>query len=223
MSTAFFDLDKTLLARNSGALWVRSELRGGHVSALQAMRALGWIARYHHVFARVEQALLESIATLGGGLESELRERTERFYAREVRGLFRPGALAAVERHRAAGDRLVLLTSSSCYLAAAASADLGFDGWFGNRFEVGADGRYTGRAVEPLCYGPGKVEHARRHLEGSGVPLVACSFYSDSASDLPLLEAVGLPVAVNPDPRLRLIARARGWKVVDWGEPAPGR
>lgn len=220
MATAFFDLDKTLLARNSGEMWMRSELRGGHITPRQALRAYAWFLRYHLGFARIEEALLESISSLGGGLESELRERSERFYARELRALFRPGARPAIERHRAAGDRLVLLTTSSAYLAAAAAADLGFDDLLCNRFEVGEDGRYTGRPIEPLCYGPGKVVHASRYLAGSGVPLAACAFYSDSASDLPMLEAVGLPVAVNPDPRLRLVARARGWKVADWGRPA---
>lgn len=222
MAIAFFDLDKTLLSRNSGAMWVRSELRGGHITYGQALAAYRWIARYHLGFARLEDALLASIASLRGAVESALRERTLAFYEREVRGLFRPGAFATIARHRAAGDALMLLTSSSSYLAAAACAELGFDGYLSNRFEVDAAGRYTGRPAGPLCYGPGKVQAAFPFAEERGVPLVACAFYSDSASDLPMLETVGLPVAVNPDPRLRVVALARGWKIVDWGEPSPG-
>ena len=220
MAIAFFDLDKTLLARNSGAMWVRSELRGGHVTLGQALAAYGWISRYHLGFVQLEDALLASIASLEGALESEVRRRTEDFYAREVRPLFRPGAFAALALHRRAGDRLMLLTSSSSYLAEAACTELGLDGYLCNRFEVDAGGRYTGRPAGPLCYGPGKVETAWRFTEPLGVPLITCAFYSDSASDLPMLEAVGYPVAVNPDPRLRLTALARGWKIADWGEPA---
>lgn len=219
MAIAFFDLDRTLISRNSGAMWVRSELRGGHITYGQALAAYRWIARYHLGFARLEDALLASIASLRGAVEAPVRERTLAFYEREVRGLFRPGAFATIARHRAAGDALVLLTSSSSYLAAAACADLGFDGYLCNRFEVDAAGRYSGRPVGPLCYGPGKVQAALPFAKERGVPLVACAFYSDSASDLPMLNAVGLPVAVNPDPRLRLVALARGWKIVDWGEP----
>ena len=87
-------------------------------------------------------------------------------------------------------------------------------------FEVGADGCYTGRLAGTLCYGPGKLEQASRFAAERGETLAASAFYTDSASDLPVLEAVGAPVAVNPDPRLRRVASKRGWPVVDWGEPA---
>jgi phosphoserine phosphatase len=98
--------------------------------------------------------------------------------------------------------------------------DLGLDACVCNRFEVDAQGRYTGRAHEPLCFGPGKVVLAERYAAGCGVPLAACTFYSDSHSDLPMLEAVGSPVVVDPDPRLRRLARQRGWPIEDWGVPS---
>ncbi|MFN7134958.1 MAG: HAD family hydrolase [Myxococcales bacterium] len=219
MAIAFFDLDNTLLARNSGALWINAELRAGHITPVQALRAWSWLARYALGFARLEDAILASIATLNGQEERVLRERTAAFYEREVRRLFRPHGRNVLARHRADGEQLVLLTSSSNYLSEPVANELTLDGYLCNRFEVDASGRYTGRALGPLCFGPGKVEVAKAFADARGVDLKACAFYTDSASDLPMLEAVGRPVAVNPDPRLRRIARQRGWAVEDWGVP----
>lgn len=214
---AFFDLDLTVLGRNSGSMWVKYELRDGHISRWQALKAAVWLTRYHLGFARLEDALLESIASLTGKAEAEVLARTMDFYEREVRQLVRPGARAAIERHRAAGDKLWLLTSSSNYLSEAVARQLNLDGSLCNRFEVDSSGRYTGKPQGALCYGPGKVDVARRFAQEQGVALADCAFYSDSTSDLPMFEAVGRPVAVNPDPRLRRIALKRGWPVEDWG------
>jgi HAD superfamily hydrolase (TIGR01490 family) len=217
---AFFDLDRTVLRENSGTLWVRAELRQGRITARQALQAWAWILRYQLGFAALEEVLRQSIATLEGGLERELDERVEAFYQRLIRGKYRTGAAAVLQRHRENGDALVLLTSSTGYLADRVAGELGFDHVLANRFEVTAEGRFTGRLIEPLCFGPGKLSHARRLAEERHIALEDCAFYTDSASDLPVLEAVGRPVAVNPDPRLRRAARARGWAVEDWG-PAP--
>ncbi|HEY3446365.1 MAG TPA: HAD family hydrolase [Myxococcales bacterium] len=220
MAIAFFDLDLTVLARNSGTLWVKSELRAGYISRWQALKAFAWLTRYHFGFARLEDALLESISSLTGKLETDVVARTLAFYEAEVRQLVRPGAKAALEKHRAAGDRLWLLTSSSNYLSDAVAAQLSLDGSLCNRFEVDSSGRYTGRPAGPLCFGPGKVDVAMAFAKERGVGLADCTFYSDSASDLPMFEAVGRPVAINPDQRLRRTAIQRGWPVEDWGMPA---
>ena len=111
----------------------------------------------------------------------------------------------------------MLLTSSSNYVAEQVVRDLALDDFLCSRFEVDADGRYTGRLIEPLCYGRGKVELARRCADTNGVGLASCAFYTDSIADLPMLEAVGEPAAVHPDPKLRRVARQRGWPVLDWG------
>ncbi len=216
MAIAFFDLDKTLVGQNTGRLWVRSELRQGHLSRFQFLRATGWFVRYRIGLADMEDALRLAIATLAGSLESDFAERTRAFYERECRDLVRPGALAAVENHRLNGDALVLLTTTSSYLSEEFARDLVFDEILCNRFEVDADGRFTGRAVEPLCFREGKLLHAQRCAEARGVDLRDCSFYTDSVADLSVLEAVGRPVVVDPDPRLRRKARSRGWPIVDW-------
>ena len=218
MPTAYFDLDKTLLARNSATLWVESELRGGHIRWTTALRAATWIARYELGMARMEEAVLAAIASIEGQSEQVIVDRTEAFWKEQVRHLVRPGAREALDRHRAAGDRLVLLTSSSLYLSRLAQEELGLDAILCNRFEV-KEGSFTGRPEGGLCFGAGKLDHAQADARAHGEVLGEATFYTDSRSDLPVLEAVGKPVAVNPDPRLRRPARRVNWPVVDWGTP----
>jgi HAD superfamily hydrolase (TIGR01490 family) len=219
MAIAFFDLDKTLLAVNSGSLWIRRELALGHISRMQALRASLWLARYHLGFVSMKDALVQAISHLQGAREQSMRERTVLFYEEQVRSQYRPGALRTLEEHRAAGDKLVLLTSSSGYLAELVARDLGLDAVLCNRFEVDASGLYTGRPLGEVCFGEGKRFYAQACASEAGFPLSACSFYTDSYSDLPVMEVVGCPVAVHPDRRLQREALRRGWPVVSWGVP----
>lgn len=219
MAIAFFDFDKTLISSNSGALWLRSEIKLGHITPLQAVRAATWLMRYQLGFAALDDAMLRAIATLAGSGERDLRERTEAFYESKVRALYRPGARQKVEDHRRSGDELVLLTSSSLYMSELVARELRLDAVLCNTFEVDESGRHTGRTVGTLCFGTGKLLHAERFASARGVRLSDCAFYTDSFADLPVLEAVGKPVAVNPDRRLRWIAKRRGWELVDWGRP----
>ena len=222
MAIAFFDMDKTLLAVNSGSLWIRRELALGHITRLQALHASLWLARYHLGFVSMKDALVQAISHLRGAREQPMRERTVLFYEEMVRFQYRPGALRALEEHRSAGDKLVLLTSSSGYLAELVARDLGLDAVLCNRFEVDAAGLYTGKPLGEVCFGEGKRFYAEACASETGVPLSACSFYTDSYSDLPVMEVVGRPVAVHPDRRLQREALRRGWPVVSWGVPAAG-
>jgi HAD superfamily hydrolase (TIGR01490 family) len=219
VALALFDLDRTLISVNAGQLWVRNELRSGRIGRWQATRAAVWIAGYHLGFSRVERVLEDAIATLEGVSEAEIDARSLAFYEQEMAGTYRPGAREAVERHRARGDTLALLTSSSIYLARPVQEALGIPHALCNRFEV-VDGVFTGQPIRPLCFGPGKLDHARRLAEELGEDLANASFYTDSASDLSVLEAVAEPVAVHPDPRLARLAKKRGWRVEDWDAPA---
>jgi len=93
---------------------------------------------------------------------------------------------------------------------------LGIEHIVASDLEVSREGRMTGRFVDPLCVGTGKLERARSFATRLGFPLERATFYTDSYTDLPLLDAVGTPVTVNPDPRLTRIARRRGWRVERW-------
>lgn len=220
MGVAFFDLDRTLLAVNSAVLWVRAEVAAGHVRRRDAARGALWFARYQLGWVPEPAELARAVALLAGTDAEALRARTRAFYLQAVRGRYRPGALAALAEHRRRGDRRVLLTSSSGYLADLVAAELDLEATLCNRFELDAGGRHTGRTLGPLCFGEGKRAHAEAYAREAGVPLADCAFYTDSFTDLSVLEVVGHPVAVHPDPRLRREAARRGWPVVDWGVPA---
>jgi len=219
VAIAFFDLDLTLLAANSGKLWIRREVALGQLSKRSAVKAAVWLARYQLGLGGLTLAT-RAIGTAQGLHASDLIARTESFYQRQVRTLFRPGGIDALKSHRASGDRVVLLTASSHFLAELVSQELALDGTLCNRLEVDPQGLLTGRTVGPICYGEGKLLHAQAEADRHQVKLLDCAFYTDSYSDLPVLEVVGQPVAVNPDPRLRRLAGKKGWKIVDWGTPS---
>lgn len=217
---AFFDVDKTLLAVNSASLWVRRELRLGNISRLQALRASFWVGMYGLGLIHADDVLRVAVRALRGMREREVIDRTLLFWDEEVKATLRPGAREAIRRHRAAGDLVFLLTSSSNYLSAPLADELQVDGFLANRFVV-VDGLFTGEPVEPICYGRGKVAHAAGCAKKLNVDLSDCTFYTDSVSDVPLLEVVGRPVVIDPDMRLRRLAKKRRWPMEDWGTPAP--
>lgn len=219
MGLALFDLDRTLIARNSATAWIRRELRLGHLRTLDALRGFAWIARYQLGLADIEVAVRLAIEALAGTDAAAIRARSDDFFMEDVRHWTRRGALSAIAEHKARGDKLAILTSSSGYLAERVAESLGFDAYLANCLEVGPDGLHTGRTIGPICFGAGKLEHARSYAETIGATLEGAAFYTDSVSDLPVLEAVGTPVAVHPDPKLKRIARERGWRVEAWGEP----
>ena len=219
-AVAFFDFDDTLIVGNSGNLWIRRELRAGNITRLQFLRAAVWMARYRLGLATLDDALRTAIGSLKGQPAAALRERTRAFYEEEVRALYRTGARDAIARHRAEGDAVVLLTASSLYLSELVAAELGLDAVLCNRFAVDAAGLHTGEPEGALCFGAGKLEYARAYAAGRGIALSDCSFYTDSYSDLPVLERVGRPVVVNPDRRLRAEALRRGWPVAEWDAAA---
>lgn len=213
---AFFDLDKTILSVNSGSLWVRREAALGHLSKWQAARALWWLGRYHLGLASAESMVEEAVQYIGGTSSRDFRQRTLQFFHEEVRGTYRPGALQTIRHYRKEHWRLIMLTSSTQYLADLVAEDLHFDEVLCNRLDTVGD-IHTGRVAGRICFGAGKLEHAQGAAQRAGAALREATFYTDSYSDLAVLNAVALPVAVNPDPRLRRHAHKHRWPTVDWG------
>jgi len=213
---AFFDFDRTLVDVNSGKLWVRHERRAGRISSWQLFLASTFFLRYHLSLIDMQEAMSKAISTVAGEREEVLAQRTADWYREEVRLHLIPTALEVVEEHRAKGHPLVLLTTSSPYLAQAVCDDLRFDAFGCTAFEVDDDGCFTGGVVEPACYGLGKVEHALRLAVDLGLDVESSYFYSDSFTDQPMLDKVLHPRVVNPDPRLRRLAKRRGWRIIEW-------
>jgi len=215
-SVAFFDLDRTLIPFNSGMRYARWEHRAGRLSTARLVRSGLWMVLYHLSLVDMTRAYEKAVGLYKGVSAAELDGRTREWFAAEIAAALLPEAARAISEHKAAGRAVVLLSSTSGYMARVVSERWGFDAWLANEFPCDADGRLTGRVTTPICYGPGKVAHAARWATDHGADLRTSWFYSDSRSDLPMLEAVGLPQVVNPDPRLAILAKRRGWPVHRW-------
>lgn len=217
MALALFDLDRTLLDCNSGRLWMMHEWRARRIGLRDVVWGSYWLVRYGLGSEEgLDGAMEAAVASVVGVPESELDARVRAWFDQEIRHRLRRGSVEALARHRAAGDRLVLATSGTLYAARAAAEAFELDDVVCTRLEVDGEGRLTGR-LDTLCLGRGKETAVRAWAETTGEDLASATFYTDSASDLSLMEAVGAPVAVNPDRALRRIATDRGWPVVDWG------
>jgi HAD superfamily hydrolase (TIGR01490 family) len=212
---AFFDMDRTVLSCNSGALWVRYLRRRREMSRIEALRALRWLVEYKFAVLDFEGVTDRLVAGMAGTSEAELRKKCHDWYAEEVHAYLVPAARERVERHRQGGHLVVLLSSSSPYVTEPLARELRLDAVLCTRLEVEGD-RFTGRVRAPACYGRGKVYWAEQYAREQGVDLLRSYFYTDSYSDLPMLERVGQPVVVNPDPRLRRHARRAGWETETW-------
>jgi HAD superfamily hydrolase (TIGR01490 family) len=216
---ALFDVDGTLIARNSAPLYMRHLRETGQARRRDLARTLYYFAQYKLGLLDINRALMVSLAWIRGRNEAAIQADCEAWYGEEIRQHLIPAMTATVEAHRRAGHVLAILTSATRYLAGPLAADLGIEHVLVTQLVV-RDGVFTGEAVAPVCYGRGKIHWAERLAEAEGVDLDASYFYTDSITDLPLLERVGEPRVVNPDPRLRRVARRRGWPVLDVGPGA---
>jgi HAD superfamily hydrolase (TIGR01490 family) len=215
LSVALFDLDRTLLDCNSGRLWLSYEWRSGRLRTSEVLTGAWWLLKYSLGNHELTGAYRSAVAKLKGEEEQVIAERTRLWFEQYVAHRLRPGAREALEAHRLAGDQLILATSSSPYIAACAQRAFGLDDTISSIFEV-EEGRFTGEVVS-MALGPAKADRAREWALANAVQLENCIFYTDSMTDLALLEAVGSPVVINPDRPLAKLAHTRGWVVEDWG------
>lgn len=220
MVLAFFDLDKTLLSVNSVSVWVRDEWCHGRLSGWQMLKLISGLIRYQFGMNDIEKDIHAGIMRLKGESAALVAQQIAQFYHSQIKYLYRPGALKALQEHRQQGHRLVLLTSIFHPLAKMVTAELNLDDCLSTTLEIDQEGFYTGKSLGPLCYGAGKLIHAQKHADQLNISLSDCVFYSDSITDLPVFQKVGLPVAVNPDFRLLRMARSQKWPIVDWGVAA---
>jgi HAD superfamily hydrolase (TIGR01490 family) len=209
---AFFDLDGTLTARNSAPLYMRHLRDTGQARRRDLARTLYYVGRYKLGLLDIERAVAVSLSWIRGRDEAAVRADCDAWYAGSVRPFVYPAMRATVEAHRRAGHVPVILTSATRYLAGPLAADLGIEHVLVTQLLV-ANGRFTGEVVRPVCYGEGKIHWAERLAEELGTELGRSWFYTDSITDLPLLERVGEPRVVNPDPRLGRVAGRRGWPI----------
>jgi HAD superfamily hydrolase (TIGR01490 family) len=213
---ALFDMDRTLVKKDTAGLYTRYRRDRGEVSLMDVLRVSFWMAQYTFGVIDAPRVARQALAYFRGMEEKALIESCEGWFHDYVLPHVQAAGRAAVERHRERGDLIAIVTGASKYAASPLAAELRIDEVVCTELEVDAEGRFTGAPLEPLCYGAGKLERAKRLAERHGFELAEATFYSDSITDLPLLEAVRNPRAVNPDARLRRVARQRGWPVEQW-------
>lgn len=213
---AFFDMDYTLVDANTATMYMRFLREEGLASRRDVARIVWWSARYRLGFLDLRSVVERVVADAAGDSESETRQRCERWYERDVRRFVSPAGREAVERHRALGHALVLLTGNSPYIGGPLAEDLRLDHLLCTRLEVDPEGAFTGRMIPPFAYGDGKVQLAEALAAEHDLDLDRSAFYTDSHTDLPMLLRVGQPVVVNPDPKLAWEATRRGWPVMEF-------
>lgn len=213
---ALFDMDRTLVRKETASLYVRFQVEQGEASWADLARTFYWVAQYTFGVLDAERIAARVISEIAGLPETVLASRCDDWFSRYVEPHITDAGRAAVKRHREAGDLCAIVTGASPYASWPLARRLEIPHVVSTVFEIGADGRFTGRPEQPLCLGEGKLARAERLAEAQGFRLADAVFYSDSVSDLPLLERVAEPVVVNPDPRLRRLAQRRGWRVEAW-------
>jgi HAD superfamily hydrolase (TIGR01490 family) len=211
----FFDMDKTLIAGNSGVSFMRYSLYRGKTTHWQVLKSIVHYLRYRYDFLDMEKAYRDSLRPLAGIREEELMQFCQEWFDEVVRNLIYPEAQDFVLRHRNQGEGVVIISNATTYAVAPLARYLGVPHVLATQLEV-RQGLFTGNYIEPLCFRHGKVFWAERLAAALGGEVGRSTFYTDSITDLPLLERVENPRVVNPDPRLRSLARKRGWPVMDF-------
>jgi HAD superfamily hydrolase (TIGR01490 family) len=208
----FFDMDKTLIAGNSGVSFMRYSLLRKKTSRWKVYKAMLDYFRYRLDLLDMPKAYRQTLRDLIGVREEELVQFCQEWFEDAVKGMIYPQARDFLNRHMDQGDVVIIISNSTNYAVEPLARHLGVPYVLATRLEV-RDGVFTGEYLEPLCYGQGKIYWAEKLAGQLGKNLGEGIFYSDSITDLPLLERVRHPRVVNPDLRLRAIAKRRGWPI----------
>lgn len=213
---ALFDMDRTLVSKETASLYVRYQREMGEATNLDLARTLFWVLQYTFGVLDVDKVADKLARTLEGTTEAAMQEKCDDFFPRYVERWVTERGRQAVIDHRERGDTCAIVTGASLYASRPLAKLLGIPHIVSSMFEIDDAGRFTGKTARPLCMGPGKLERAETFARELGGRLDDAIFYTDSMTDLPLLERVGEPVVVNPDPRLLRVARRRRWRIERW-------
>jgi HAD superfamily hydrolase (TIGR01490 family) len=218
-AAAFFDVDNTMMQGASIYWFARGLAARRYISAGDLLRfglrqlRFRLVATEHS--GHLDLTRRSALAFVAGWRVADLERLAEEIFDELMADRIWSGTRALAQLHLDAGQRVWLVTAAPVELGRVIAARLGLTGAIGTVAEV-ADGVYTGELVGELMHGPAKAEAITALATAEGLDLGRCAAYSDSINDLPMLSAVGQPVAVNPDSALRREARRRGWEVRDF-------
>jgi HAD superfamily hydrolase (TIGR01490 family) len=221
VSAAFFDLDKTVIAKSSALAFGRPFYRDGLISRRDVVKSAYAQLMFRLGGGTDEQAMARTRDYLAALCKGWRVEQVQQIVAETLDELINPyvyaEAASLIAEHQAAGRDVVLVSASGDEMVRPIGALLGITDIIATRMSI-VDGRYSGE-IEFYAAGPSKVIGVRELAEVRGYDLAECYAYSDSSSDLPLLESVGHPSAVNPDRSLRRAATENGWPILEFRHP----
>ena len=208
---AFFDMDNTVLRGSSGRLYLQYLRRKGLLSWPHWLAITWQVGLYVTGLSSFPQLMARLMTQVAGADEVEAWRISATWFDEMLRDYIAAAARERITWHRQQGHRVAIVSASTPYAVSPVAHDLGLgDDYLATHLEV-VSGRFTGKLIEPPCYGAGKVTLTRAFSAQHNLDLVESYFYTDSHHDLPLLEAVGHPVAVNPSRKLKAIALERRW------------
>jgi HAD superfamily hydrolase (TIGR01490 family) len=208
---AFFDMDYTTLDASSGLLYVKYLRQQKRIGRRVLLRIGWWTLLYKVSAIDINRAVPQLLSYAEHQSASRMMTESYVWFEQMLKAHLAPRALEKINFHRRQDHRVVLISASTQLSVQPVAEHLHVD-FLCTRL-IDHDDELTGLIVDPPCYGLGKVVWAQRYAAEHGASLADAYLYTDSHSDRPLLEAVGHPVAVNPDARLRRLARQRGWPI----------
>lgn len=215
MSLAIFDMDNTLIGGDSDYLW------GEFLCEIGAVDVDTHQEKNEHYFQQYNLGTLDiqeysefAIEPLSRFSMDELASMHEQFVAEKIKPIILDKAQKLIDKHKSQGDTILVITATSRFVTEAIAGLYGIENILAIEAEM-VDGRYTGKIIGIPTYGSGKVDNLMLWLEGHGETLEGSSFYSDSRNDIPLLDIVDHPVAVNPDVVLKAYAENKNWPILD--------
>lgn len=214
MALALFDLDNTLLDGDSEHAWGEFLIEVGAVDE-ETFRAENDRLYEEYVAGTLDihESIRHQFKPLVENTPEKLHQWREEFMQERIESMITPAALALVDKHRAAGDEIVIITASNSFVARPIADRFGVETLLAVELEC-VEGRHTGRVLGTLTFREGKVTRLWEWLWERDLDLKDSHFYSDSHHDLPLLRLVENPVSVNPDPLLLAHAEEVGWPVL---------
>lgn len=214
MALAMFDLDNTLIAGDSDYLWGKFLADTGVVDAISyEYENQRFYREYHAGTLNIEEFLKFSLRPLSQHDPQQLYTWREQFLTNYIDPIILPAALELVQQHRQRDDTLLVITATNAFVAAPIAHRFAITDVLATTPEW-SDGRYTGQVDGVPCFQQGKVICLESWLKKHNKPMHGSFFYTDSHNDLPLLELVDNPIAVDPDVTLHQYAQHRGWPII---------
>jgi len=207
---AFFDFDGTIIYGYSATTYLREQVKRGDITPRQLVDVSKTMVEFGLGNMGFSAMMMAVSQFLEGIDETDYQEFALHLYKKHIAKLIYPESRALIEAHLKKGHTVAIISAATPYQVLPAAKELGIEHVYSSKLEV-VDGKFTGAVEKPTCYGMGKVDAAENLVEKCQIDITQSFFYSDSDEDIQLLEYVGKPRPLNPNKRLRRIARGRGW------------